>query len=41
MFNSVKENVNIMRRAMEDIKRNQVKFLPKTNNTLPAKSFTV
>lgn len=41
MFNNVKENMNIMRRAMEDIKRNQIKLLLKIKNTISEIKFTV
>lgn len=40
MFNNVKENMNIMRRAIEDIKRNQIKLL-KIKNTISERKFTV
>ena len=33
MFNNVKENMNIMKRAMEDTKKNQIKLLLKIKNT--------
>lgn len=41
MFNNVKENMNIMRRAMEDIKRNQIKLLLKIKNAISERKFTV